>query len=151
MEAIILLVISSLIGYFLKNKEEQSNTPPPVNRRVQRSEPKKIEQTMRRKLTEASKNVIQEVEKKIPQPDELRKQANEMIQKQERNIEKNVFEHLNHTSYDRSEMLQNFTKKQVAKDDNNQTNNSFKFPQTPNELAQAMVMAEILGPPKSKR
>jgi hypothetical protein len=29
--------------------------------------------------------------------------------------------------------------------------NGFKFPSSSNELAQAMIMAEILGPPKSKR
>lgn len=151
MESIILLVIASIIGYFLKNKEEPTNTPPPIDRRKQRTEPRKIEQTMRRKLAEASKNVIQDVEKRIPESGELRKQATDMLRQQERHIEKNVFDHYDKTSYNRADIIQSVAKKQVQKENNNNQTNGFKFPQTSNELAQAMVMAEILGPPKSKK
>lgn len=154
MEAIILLIITSLIGYFLKGKEENTNTPPPVKRKVQRSEPGKIKQTMRQKLDEVSKNVLQNLGEKVPESGELRKQASQMVEKIEEPVRKSIFNSSDsgrseRMTVDRSTIMQATTNKTIPKQDKN--SNSFKFPQTSNELAQAIIMAEILGPPKSKR
>jgi len=150
-EAIIIIIISSIIGYFLKNKgEEASETPPPVNRRMQRVEPKKLEQTMRRKLDEVTKTVLHDIEKKTPKPDELKKQATQMLGKVEQPVEKKIFERAERTATDRSAIMQTAVKKSVPKKEST-TSTGFTFPKNSNELAQAFVMAEILGPPKSKR
>lgn len=155
MEAIILLIISSLIGYFLKNKEETSNVPPPLDRRVQRSESKKIGPSMRQKLDEVSKEVLQDLEKKIPEPDELQKQTGRMMRQMEPPFEKRIFEHTerlkpSQNSNAPSTMMLGATQQPMPKQETADAT-GFKFPSSSNELAQAMIMAEILGPPKSKR
>lgn len=150
MEAIILLVISSIIGYFLKNKDEETTTPPPVIRRVQRSDSKKMEQTVRRKIEEVSKNVLQDLDRKLPKAGELRKNVTEVIQERKQPVEENVFERPQRELIDRSNIIQK-EKTQTTPQQNDQPVKGFKFPQNSSELAQAIVMAEILGPPKSKR
>lgn len=150
MEAIILLVISSIIGYFLKNKDEETTTPPPVIRRVQRSDSKKIEQTVRQKVDEVSKNVLQDLDRKLPKAGELRKNVTEVIHERKQPVEGNVFERPQRELIDRSNIIQK-VKTQPAPQQNDKPVNGFKFPQNSSELAQAIVMAEILGPPKSKR
>lgn len=143
MEAILLVIISSIIGYFLKNKnQEVSKTPPPINHKAQPIEPKE------QKIGDYAKTVIQDLEKKISPP-EIEKQATELVETVDR-FNGKIFEHVKPTEFDytripKTEETKNVSKKQVT------TSEGFTFPANTNELARAIVMSEILGPPKSKR
>ncbi|MGG0657551.1 hypothetical protein [Rummeliibacillus pycnus] len=149
MEAIIIIIISSIIGYFLKNKDEKaSKTPPPINRQPQRVGPKKLEQTMR-KMEEYTKTVFQDIEKKIPESDELKKKATQLA-KLEQPVEQEMVERIERKPSKRNSIPQTSAKITVSQKGNTDSA-GFHFPKNPEELAQAFVMAEILGPPKSKR
>ncbi len=147
MEAIIFLIISSLIGYFLKSKgEEASKTPPPIKRRMQKVDSKKIDQTLR-KVEEYTKTVIQDIEKKVPQSDEIKKRATQLA----KNVESpKVFERTERDASERSILMQKAVQTKAPEIKKN-TSSGLKFPSNSNELAQSFLMAEILGPPKSKR
>lgn len=146
MEAILLVIISSIIGYFLKNKnQEVSETPPPINQRKQQVEPKKQQ---RQRIGDYAKTAIQDLEKKIS-PIEFEKQATELVETVE-NLNGKIFEHakpteVGYTRIPKTEETKNVLEKQAT------TTAGFKFPSNSNELAHAIVMSEILGPPKSKR
>lgn len=148
-EAIIIIIISSIIGYFLKNKDEEaSKKTPPIFRQPHRVEPKKFEQT-KRKMEEYTKVVLQDMEKKIPESDELKKKATEII-KVEQSVEQEIFRGIDRTASNRNSSIQTSAKK-TAPQNGNTTSTGFHFPNNPEELAQSFIMAEILGPPKSKR
>ncbi|MGX9135319.1 hypothetical protein ACWV26_13235 [Rummeliibacillus sp. JY-2-4R] len=150
MEAIIFLIISSLIGYFLKSKgEDTSKTPPPIKRRTQKTTSKKLDQTMRR-MEEYTRTAVQDIEEKFPESGGLKKRATQLVNEEKPPIEKKIFERAEQNSNDRSILMQKAiqTKAPVVKKN---TSTVLKFPSNTNELAQSILIAEILGPPKSKR
>ncbi|WP_102691289.1 hypothetical protein [Rummeliibacillus pycnus] len=154
MEAIIILIITSLIGYFFKDKNEKNTkTPPPINRPIPQFGSKKLDQKMH-KVEEYTKNVLQDIEHKIPEIDEKKKQITRIDQKVERLLKKEVGERIDRTTNERSErstIIQKSNPMEVSKKEKTSSSSGFTFPKNSNDLAQAFLMAEILGPPKSKR
>lgn len=170
MEGIILIVLSLIISQFFgkKNKETQE-TPPPV-----RQNPTKQNKTEQKKpsifkeLEDWSKQVLEQTEQKVPPKakqvaqkveEEVRERFPERVQRAERveRVERtsgrgsSVIEQTSLTNDSanlrpgRLSAHQQQTKRIVVEDPVHQLIDSRE------ELAQAIVLAEILAPPVSKR
>ncbi|GEL03880.1 hypothetical protein M2M59_06340 [Rummeliibacillus sp. G93] len=151
MEALIFLIITSLVGYLFKNKDDDaSKTTPPINRKIKRVDPSTPNRT-RQKAEEYTRKAIGELEGKMPRSMQKRAaetvekalpKAQELIERQSVGRTQNpIFEKHKHTTTVPTEIKKTVDKKSTG----------FKFPQSTNEMANAIIMAEILGPPKSKR
>ncbi|WP_150284041.1 hypothetical protein [Rummeliibacillus sp. TYF-LIM-RU47] len=151
MEALIFLIITSLVGYLFKNKDEEaSKTTPPINRKIKRVDQSIPNRTLQ-KAEEYTRKAIGELEGKMPRTMQKRgaetvekalPKAQELIERQSVGRTQNpIFEKHRHTTTVPAEIKKTVDKKSTG----------FKFPQSTNEMANAIIMAEILGPPKSKR
>ncbi|AMW98727.1 hypothetical protein [Rummeliibacillus stabekisii] len=153
MEALIFLIITSLVGYLFKNKDDEaSKTTPPINRKIKRVDQSTPNRTLQ-KAEEYTRKAIGELEGKMPRTMQKRgaetvekalPKAQELIERQSVGRTQNpIFEKYKQTSTVPVEMKKTVDKKSES--------TGFKFPQSTNEMANAIIMAEILGPPKSKR
>ncbi|MCM3316069.1 hypothetical protein M3603_05205 [Rummeliibacillus stabekisii] len=144
MEALIFLIITSLVGYLFKNKDDEaSKTTPPINRKIKRVDPSTPNRT-RQKAEEFTRKAIGELEGKMPRT--MQKRAAETVEKAlpkaQELIERQSVGRTQNPIFEKPAEI----KKTVDK-----KSTGFKFPQSTNEMANAIIMAEILGPPKSKR
>ncbi|MGE7919496.1 hypothetical protein ACQKM9_11130 [Viridibacillus sp. NPDC093762] len=159
MEVIILFIISAIISAFFKDKKSKNKQAPnkgPVQK-PQSSEhskpmPQKTGQT--RSLEDYAKEVFRDLENKFgEQPKAEVEKAKEMIEEKAAPILERSSASEGTRSFENSRSTRPAMSRgaEIQKKVKQTDNKTFNFPQTKNQLAQSIMMAEILGPPKSKR
>lgn len=159
MEVIILFIISAIISAFFKDKK-QGNKEAPNKGPIQRHQNSEHRQPMPRKtgqsrsLEDYAKEVFRDLESKFgEQPKVEVEKAKEIIKETvaptyERDTLSEGTRNFENSRSTRPAMSRGTeTQKKVKQTDKS----TFNFPKTKNQLAQSIIMAEILGPPKSKR
>ncbi|ETT82343.1 hypothetical protein MKZ08_06240 [Viridibacillus sp. FSL R5-0477] len=159
MEVIILFIISAIISAFFKDKKS-GNKQAPNKGPVQRSQhsehrkpmPQRTGQT--RSLEDYAKEVFRDLENKFgEQPKAEVEKAKEIIEEKVAPIleRSSVSEGTRSFENSRSTRPAMSRGAEIQKKVKQTENSTFNFPKTKNQLAQSIIMAEILGPPKSKR
>ena len=159
MEAIILLIVSAIISAFLKDKNSKDKKAPnkgPVQRPQHSEHRKPMQQRtgQTRSLEDYAKEVFRDLENKFgEQPKAEVEKAKEIIEEKVAPIleQSSLSEGTRSFESSRSTRPAMSRGAEIQKKVKQTDNKTFNFPQTKNQLAQSIIMAEILGPPKSKR
>ncbi|MBK3493328.1 hypothetical protein JFL43_00280 [Viridibacillus sp. YIM B01967] len=162
MEGIILLLISLAIGAIFKDKKTEDKQAPkkrPVQkpqttqqRPTQQRKPEPARAERSRSLEDYAKKVFSDLEKQFGEQPKV-KTAKEFVEEKVVPVQERVrvADSSRNSDSPRSTRPAMSRMKEAPKKAKQTDKSAFNFPQTQNELVQSIMMAEILGPPKSKR
>lgn len=161
MEGLIIMIILAVVSSLFKKNEDKkkptkqmppfSNQPAPrqkeVRPKLQESRPKSLEDFANEvfgQLNEKSKPVVQKVETPVPHEMELPKREPDREVREVKERKPIMSERVPST--------RTLTERPIVQMIKEQETNAFQVvPTNQRELMQAIVMTEILGPPKAKR